>query len=326
MSPLPLLQSALGSLRSLRPAWSANWGATPLGRLGRLGERLPMLSSRTGWLFYTLACFVFFVVLTFPSGVFLPRLVTSMTQGSGMRVGYGEGDCTWLGGCVLRDLRFESPPLGVTGVQLSRLTLQPSLIGLLFSSQPWPLTFSAELYGGACAGTVRQVVGGISTQLALHHIALDQWPFPAPWGQGRVAGSVTAAGDLLGNPADLYSLQGTFTVTLTDGGLRAGTLNGFPVPALQTVQAHLRASLAAGRLEISELQLSADGVEASLQGGITLRTPVARSGLDLQLTTNITGSLPPALKTFLSLLPASQTATGERRASISGSLAAPVVR
>lgn len=326
MSPLPRLQSALGSLRLLRPSWSANWGTTPLGWLGRLAARLPVLSSRTGWLFYTLACFVFFVVLTFPSGVFLPRLVTSLTQGSGVRVGYMEGDCTWLAGCVLRDLSLESLPLGVTGVRLSRLTLQPSVVGLLVSSRPWPLTFSAELYGGAFDGTLRQVVGGMSAQLALHHITLDQWPFPAPWGQGRVAGSVTADGDLLGNPADLYSLQGTFTVTLTDGVLRAGTLNGFPVPALQTVQAHLRVSLAAGRLEISELRLSADGVEASLVGGITLRTPVARSGLDLQLTTHITGSPPPAVKTFLSLLPASQTTSGERRASITGSLATPVVR
>ncbi|MBI3801165.1 MAG: hypothetical protein HY268_29865, partial [Deltaproteobacteria bacterium] len=113
---------------------------------------------------------------------------------------------------------------------------------------------------------------------------------------------------------------------LTNGVLRAGALNGFPLPALQTVQGHLRASLAAGRLEIAELEFSADGVEVSLQGGIILRTPVARSGLELQLTVNTRGSPPPALKTFLSLLPVSQGAAGERRASITGTFVAPVVR
>jgi len=93
------------------------------------------------------------------------------------------------------------------------------------------------------------------------------------------------------------------------------------------VQASLRASLASGRLEITELRLNADGVEALLQGGIALRTPIARSGLDLQLTAKSTTDSPrPALKTLLALLPMSQTAPDERRASITGSLAAPVVR
>jgi type II secretion system protein N len=326
MSPLPLLQSVLGSLRSLRPLWAANSEVDVFGRLGRLGGRLPVLSSRTSWLLYTLTCFVFFVVLTFPSGVLLQRLVTSVPRESGVRARYVEGDCTWLEGCVLRDLTLESPLFGGSAVQLSRLTLHPSWWGLVFGGQPWPLGFNADGYNGTFSGTMRQVVGGMSGQLALRHLALDQLLLPAPWGSGRIAGSMTADGDFLGNSADLYSLQGTLTVTLTDGVLRAGTVSGFPVPALQTVQAQLRASLAAGRLEISELQLSADGVEVSLQGGITLRTPITRSGLDLQLTTKFTGSPPPALKTILSLLPAFQTASGERRAVISGSLAAPVVQ
>jgi type II secretion system protein N len=326
MSPLPLLQSVLGSLRSLRPLWAANSEVDVFGRLGRLGGRLPVLSSRTSWLLYTLTCFVFFVVLTFPSGVLLQRLVASVPRDSGVRARYVEGDCTWLEGCVLRDLTLESPLFGGSAVQLSRLTLHPSWWGLVFGGQPWPLGFNADGYNGTFSGTMRQVVGGMSGQLALRHLALDQLPLPAPWGLGRIAGSMIADGDFLGNPADLYSLQGALTVTLSDGMLRGGVINGFPLPALQTVQVHLRASLAAGRLEISELRLAADGVEAALQGGITLRTPVARSGLDLQLTTNITGSPPPAVKTLLSLLPASSTAAGERRASITGSLAAPVAR
>ena len=323
MSPLPLWQSTLGNLRALRPSWSARFGSA---KLSWLGERLSVLSSRTGLLLYTLACFVFFLVATFPSGVLLQRLVVSLARESAVRAHYSEGDCTWRAKCILHDLTLEDPSWGVAAVQLSRLVLQPSLLGLLFSSNPWPLTFSAELYGGALDGTVRQVVGGMSAQFALRHVALEHWPLPAPWGQGGVAGSITADGDFLGNPADLYSLQGSSTATLTDGALRAGTVKGFPVPALQTVQASLHASVAAGRVEITELRLSADGVEVSLQGGVILRTPLARSGLDLQLTTKITGSPPPALKTLLSLLPASQTADGERRAAISGTLIAPVAR
>ena len=324
MSPLPLLRSTLGSLRSLRPSWPAPSGA--FGRLGRFAGRLPLLSPRTGWLLYTLACFVSFVVLTFPAEVLLQRLIASVPREAGVYARYGEGTCTWLGGCALRDLTLEGPSLRGTTVQLSRLTLRPSLWGLLVGGRPWPLAFYTEGYNGACGGTLRHVIGGLSAQFALRHLALEQLSLPAPWGQGRISGRVTADGDFLGNPADLYSLQGTFLATLTDGALRAGAVNGFPVPALPTVQVRLRASLAAGRVEISELRFTADGVEASLQGGITLRTPVARSGLDLQLTAVTTSSLPPAWKALLSLLPGSQSSAGERRASISGSLAAPVVR
>ena len=196
----------------------------------------------------------------------------------------------------------------------------------MVGNHPWPLAFEAEGYNGTVSGTLRQVIGGLSAQVTLRHLALEQLPLPAPWGQGRMSGSITADGDFLGNPADLYTLQGTLTATLADGGLRGGTLNGFPLPALQTVQGHLRASLVAGRVEIAELRLSADGVEASLQGGIIVRTPLSRSGLDLQLAAKATDSPPSALKALLALLPASQSARGERRAVIGGSLGAPVAR
>jgi type II secretion system protein N len=324
MSSLPLLYSALGNLRSLRPAWVTSLSADIFTRLKRLSERL--LSSRTGWLWYTVACFVFFMIVTFPSDVLLQRLVASVPRESGVHTRYREGNCSWFEGCILHDLTLAGPFLRGTTVQLSHLTLHPSLWGLFVSGQPWPLVFAAEGYNGTISGTLRQVIGGMSAQLALRHLALEQLPLPAPWGQGRVSGSITADGDFLGNPADLYALQGTFTATLTDSGLRAGALNGFPILALQTVQGHLRTSLAAGRLEISELKLSIDGVEASLQGGIILRTPLTRSGLDLQLTTNSTGSPPPSLKALLSLLPASQTSSGERRSAVTGTFVAPVIR
>src|SRR5262249_24196597 len=192
--------------------------------------------------------------------------------------------------------------------------------------RPWAVTFQAEGYNGTCEGTLRQVVGGLSAQFALRHLALEQLALPAPWGQGRISGRVTADGDFSGNPADLYSLQRTFLATLTDGVLRAAPVDGFPVPAGRAVQVGLRASRPAGGVEISELRFTADGVEASLRGGVTLRTPVARSGLDLQLTAVTTSSLPPAWKTLFSLLPGPQGPAGERRASIAGSVAAPVVR
>src|SRR5262245_52455557 len=171
MSPLPLLYSALAKLRSLRPTWVTSVSADIFTRSKRLGERL--LSSRTGWLWYILACFVCFIIVTFPSDVLLLRLVASVPRESGIRTRYLAGDCAWFDGCILRDLTLEGPFFKGNTVQLSRLILHPSLWGLFVGGQPWPLVFAAEGYNGTVSGTLRQVIGGMSAQVTLRQLALE---------------------------------------------------------------------------------------------------------------------------------------------------------
>jgi type II secretion system protein N len=325
MSLSSLLHSALASLRSLRSSWLTDLGTKALTLLERLHTRLPALSSCTGWLFYTLVCFVLFLLLTFPSDLLLRRVVASVARNAKVQVRYAEGDWTWGRGWVLRDLTLVNSATGLPSLQLARLTVRPSLVGLVYG-QPLPLTFSANLYGGTVDGTVQQEANGFAVRFNLCRLALEQWPLPAPWGQGRVAGNLTANGTLQGNLAHLASLQGTLALTLSDGAVRAGTIAWLPLPALQAVQAHVRATLTGGRLEIAELKLSADGVEAQMQGGIALRTPLLWSVLDLQLTTRVTGTLPPALASLVSLLPPVPGTAGERQASITGTLAIPAVQ
>lgn len=284
------------------------------------------LSSRTGWRLYTLVCFCLCVWWTFPSDLLLQRIVLSVARQSGAQVHYAGGDWTWWEGWVLRDLTVESPVPSLTTVQFSRLALRPSLFGL-FRKSRLPFTFSADLYGGTLTGRVGQAAGGVDVQLALHQLALERWPFPPPWGQGKVAGKLTADGAFHGDPADLRSLQGTFSATLTNGAVPAGTVAQLPLLALQAVQVHLRATLTGKQLEIAACRLVADGVEAHVRGGILLRTPLARSGLDLQLTSKIMEGAPPsALIALMSFLPASSPTTKERDVSITGSPATPVIK
>jgi type II secretion system protein N len=163
-------------------------------------------------------------------------------------------------------------------------------------------------------------------QFSGRQLALEHWPLPAPLSQGRLRGSVTVDGDLRGNFTDPFSLQGTLTLAITDGAISAGVLGGFPLPAVQSVQTHLRAVLVPGRLEIAELKLNTDGIDTTLKGTITLRTPFARSELALQLTTKTTGSPPPALNALISFLPAVPGMPGEHRALLTGTLVTPVIR
>lgn len=250
----------------------------------------------------------------------------SVARQSGTRVRYAEGEWTWREGWVLRDLTVEIPLTKLSSVQLSRLAFRPSLFGL-FRRPPLPLSFKVDLYGGTLTGSVRQAATELSTQLTVHDLVLEQSPLPAPWGQGGVAGKVIADGAFQGDPANLRSLQGTFSVTLTNGALRAGTVAKLPRLALQTVQVHLRAMLTGKRLEIAECRLMADGVEAHVRGGIMLRTPLTRSGLDLQLTSKIMEGAPPsALIALMSFLPASSPSAKERDVSITGSPATPIIK
>lgn len=286
----------------------------------------PRLSSRTGWRLYTLTCFVLCVWWTFPAELLLQRIVASVARQSGLRVRYAEGEWTWREGWILRDLTVESPMTKLNIVQLSRFTLRPSLLGL-WRRPPLPLTFSADGYGGTLSGSVHKAATGADTQLAVRNLALEQSPLPAPWGQGGIAGTLTADGAFQGNPADSRSLQGTFSATLANGALRAGTIAKLPRLALQAGQVHLRATLTGKQLEIAECRLVADGVEAHVQGRVMLRTPLARSGLDLQLSATMMEGVPPsALTALVSFLPSSSPGARERNVSITGSPAAPIIK
>src|SRR5262249_18707025 len=120
--------------------------------------------------------------------------------------------------------------------------------------------------------------------------------------------------------------QGNLIVSLVEGSLRPSTVGKAPLPAVQSAQASGRATVANGRVEVSELVVNADGIEARLQGTISLRTPLEWSALDLQLTTRTTGTPPSALASLVSLLPAVSGGQGERRGTITGTFAAPVMR
>lgn len=268
--------------------------------------------------------FVLFLFLTFPTELVLQRVTASIAQTAQLRIQYGSGRWTWNKGWVLYDLTIEKP--GATPpLHLSRLAISPSWLGLLHG-QPLPLSFSATLYGGAAKGNVRQDNTGFGVQFTLDAIDLALWPFPHPFGQGNVSGNLTAEGTFQGAPAEINSWAGSMTASLSDGAIKGGTLTKSSLPTLRAVQARLRATLQNSRLEVVDGALSVDGLEAHLQGNITLRLPLAWSALDLQLTTRVTGAPPPTLVSLNSLLPAVPGATGERRAIITGSVATPTIR
>jgi len=250
----------------------------------------------------------------------------SVERQSGVRVRYAQGEWTWWEGWVFRDLTIERPRTKVSSVQLSRFAVRPSLLGL-WRRPPLPLTFSANVYGGTLSGSIHRTATGLDTQFAVQNIVVEQAPLPPPWGQGGVSGNLTVEGAFQGNPADARSLQGTWSATLTNGAVRAGTIAKLPRLALQAGQVHMRATLIGKQLEIAECRLIADGVGADVQGKVMLRTPVEQSGLDLRVNAQMMEGTPPsALTALIAFLPSSSPGAKERNVLITGSAAAPIIK
>ncbi|MGE0820788.1 MAG: type II secretion system protein GspN [Candidatus Binatia bacterium] len=283
------------------------------------------LSSRWGWSLYTFLCFCVFLFLTFPADVVIHRVVLSATRGTPVRVRYAQGELTWLGACVVRDVTVEQSNPQVPTLNISRLSVRPSWLGL-FWGRAFPMSFHADLYGGTARGTVDTAEKGLTTRVALQKIDLSQLPLGAAIRTGTVQGTIEGTGEVSGDFSELFSLQGKLALRVTQGALRAGAISGMPVPQLQSVHAALQTTLNSGRLDVTDLTLTADGIEARLRGTVVLSTPVVHSGLDLQLTTKTIGSPPPSLAALVSLLPALPNAPGERSATVRGSVAAPLMR
>lgn len=297
--------------------------ATTLSPVWRRWTRLS--SARMGWGVYTLLCFAVFLFLTFPVDVVLQRVISSVTRGTPVHIHYSQGELTWYGAALVRDVRVEQRGASLPPLRVSRLLVHPSWLGLLWGS-PFPLAFQADLYGGTINGTAEHSPNGVKTTLTARRMNLALLPIPGAEKSGGLKGILTGSGEVSGDFSQIFSLQGALELNVSEGSLQPGALGQLPVPPLQSVRGNLRANLRDGRVNITDVTLMVDGIEARAQGALVLSTPLPRSGLDLQLTTKVVGPAPPALTALVSLLPISPNTPGERRATISGSLAAPVMR
>lgn len=321
MFSLPLWQSALAKVRTFKGP-SHEVGTVADSR-NATHPRSSTRFTRLLWISYCLVSFVFFLLLTFPTDLLLQQVVASIEQTASLRIRYKTGQWTWSRGWILKDITFDKT--AALPIQLTRLTFRPSLFGLVYG-QPFPATFSARVYGGNMQGTLQQTGSTFDLRLTLDQLSLAQLPLPDPWGHERVSGNLTLNSALQGEGIDINAWSGSLSVVVAEGSLKASQVGGFPVPAVQTVQAQAQATLKDGRLEISDFILAADGVTARLQGVITLRVPLEWSSLDLRLTTQIIGSPSPPLAMLVSLLPAVPGSQSERRAALTGTFAAPIMR
>lgn len=289
----------------------------------RVREAIPRFSGRMGWTLYTVVSCLFFLLLTFPTDLLLQRIVRGATRETPIRVQYARGELTWWGRCRLREVKvaYKTSP----AVNMAQLTMQPSLVGLLFG-RPWPLAFTASLFGGTVRGSMTVDASGHRVQVAAQRLDLRMLPLTGIIKTGEIQGLLSGEGEVRGNGADLFSWQGQVALTVSEGALRAGSISGISALPLSSVETQLRATMKNGLVEIADFTLQADNAEARVHGSMIMVNPLQMSTLNLQLTAKAPDNAAAPLKMLISLLPTAPDATGMRRASISGSLAAPVLR
>jgi type II secretion system protein N len=256
------------------------------------------------------------LVVTMPS-VLLVRLVYARlpAAAAGVVEGIGGARLGWdgltLDALTLR-LRAGRPPLEVTS-----LTWQPSLRGLLLGRRGAPWSVRARTCGGDVDGRIEGGWPGDAAQVRFRGLDLATCLAPIDT-RGPLAG--TAGGDAVFDATgDRRTGRGTFTVTAARWR-PAGIPQHLPLDA---EQATIRWSLDGDLLRVDALTLTNRELTATGTGTIRL-APGAPPELALELRVVPAAGMPQAHRTLLNQLPGSPLdGSGTRTFWIGGSLAAP---
>ncbi len=235
------------------------------GRLGRLIPR--RLPSWWTWPYvaWTLGCFAFFLVITFPHDLLVRRWVDQFAAQSGWQVRYAK---VWLrpwNGYHLSSVELIAPGADVQPwVSLGEITLRPSW-RVLVGGGVMPITFAAAAYGGSLDGVVQPT----ALDLEWSDLHLAQYPRLTSLVEGAWTGDVSGSVTLKGT-GDLRALEGAGKVSLRKAALTGGKIQGFTVPDLHFASGDGDFTVGSGRVEVRQLKLSGSEVDVDARGQVFL--------------------------------------------------------
>jgi len=247
------------------------------------------LKGPLGWGSASLACFILFLVLTFPYGPLQHRLLTELNRVTGWEVRAGDWSVGIPAAIEWRDVVLAGPTIGVIPIEAVRTTIEvfQAFLGRLV------LDYAVQLPGGAPAGAGR-VTGSLSA---------SSWPLG---GRIAVKGHLqqmdlalvltpyVTGGVIQGDFAHRWdSAQGDQAALKGEGTVKV-EINDLVVERI-TSGASSRHSLSLGRIQAALIcrdavcevtELRGDGVDGSFtaQGRVALRQPLQQSLLDVAVT------------------------------------------
>ena len=296
-----------------------------------IGRMAPVAAG----LAWGLVVFWIALVLSFPSEVVQERIsweVNRATHGS-------------------LALRLESvrPSWGVTGARFEGVQLlsvdktsdedEPGLASLIFSAsrvatrvRVLPLLggdvlaeLDADLYQGTLLGELGKLGDLFLADIIAKDLDLSLYPFEGEDWSADVSGLLDLVVDMKVNPEEVKEAKGDISLEVDGLTLRALSLSGFTIDEAIFDEAILKLDVHNGEAEIRKGSFLSDMVEATLDGKITLSSPLERSRLKLTMKIR----LEEDLDTLAQLAPGMKNARddgGTYHFMISGSIERPRIR
>ena len=270
---------------------------------------------------YTLTLFVAFLAATFPHEQILRRTLDAgpaapvTVEMQGVHLG-------WTLGYTIDELRLlargADPSLPL--LSTSRLHAAPSLLGLI-RGRPFPLTLSADLYGGSLDATLDLDPEAYDVHAKIGALDVGRYASLGLFLDGTLQGHVNGSVELAGNPVKPATTSGQVDLRATDVALEGGKIRGVTIPDLHFPELHLAGTIKAGRVDLSDV--NARGREVTLvgTGTILLAQPLAATLLNLDLTITPAPDLPDNLRAAFNLIPGDPTPTGDKKIHLFGTLA-----
>jgi type II secretion system protein N len=276
---------------------------------------------------YTIGLFALFLVVNFPFGVVVHRVVR-MVELPGVNVDIGDARFAWWRGFELQRVRIAStnadqPPY----FEASSLFIRPGFDGLLRGALD-SVYLSGPMFGGQVDGSFAMTDGVVRASFTLDRVDLRRLTAVRLYvPEGEIAGLVSGAVSVEWHREDSAATTAAGELDLRKASITDVKFDQLPVPALHFDNSALKFTLQANRLEVEEFDAVGPELKLSANGQVALRTPVTDSVLNLKATIVPGAESNDTVKTLLSFLPPpakGQKADAPR--TISGTLAKPRVR
>jgi len=254
--------------------WPFDW-LTTLTRKGPLG-----------WGLASLACFILFLLLTFPFGPLQHRLLAEFNRTSGLEVRAADWSVGLPAAIEWHDLVLTGPTIGSISVGAARAAIGvfQAILGQVVVEYAVQLPGVAQSEAGRASGSLTAASWSLQGPLTLkgHLQQMDLATVMKPYvSRGTIQGDLMHRWD---STQAALNGEGTLKAEIKDLVVERIAANAAANSSLTFNQIHAVLACRNGVCDVTDLK--GDGVDGtfSAQGHVTLRQPLQQSLLDLTVT------------------------------------------
>ena len=241
------------------------------------------------WGLASLACFILFLVLTFPYGPLQHRLLTELNRASGWEVRAADWSVGLPAAIEWRNLVLSGPTIGAISVEAARATIGvfQAILGQLVVEYAVQLPGVAQGGVGRATGSLTAASWSLQGPVAVkgHLQQVDLATVLKPYvSRGTVQGDFMHRWDNAQGAQAALKGEGTIKAEIKDLVVERIVANTSASSSITFGQIQAALSCHDGACDVTDLK--GDGVDGSFsaQGRVTLRQPLQQSLLDLTVT------------------------------------------